>query len=135
MPAKLKQKSAYKHRRQRLSRWQLLSYAAYLFGNLLYYVGTIVERSAFYARRRLRRAGRALARCAPRSARPALTCSIPFLNRCVLRSGAGKKGKAFRLRSTMIMPPRPGTGCAPAVITASAASSTRPLPSWLPCCW
>lgn len=62
MPAKLKQKSAYKHRRQRLSRWQLLSYAAYLFGNLLYYVGTIVERSAFYARRRLRRAGRALAR-------------------------------------------------------------------------
>ena len=55
MPAKHIAKNAYKHRRQKLGRWQLLSYFTLLLGNQLYYIGATVERSAGNAKRRIRR--------------------------------------------------------------------------------
>lgn len=53
MPSKVLSKNAYRHRRQKLGVWQLLSFASHICGNQLYYIGATVEREARNIRRRL----------------------------------------------------------------------------------
>lgn len=53
MPSRILSKNSYKHRRQKLGLWQLLSFASHICGNQLYYIGATVEREAFNIRRRL----------------------------------------------------------------------------------
>lgn len=56
MPRKIVSKKAYKHRRQKLGFWQIMSYVGFLFGNLLYYIGSEVEREAKKLKRKTRNA-------------------------------------------------------------------------------